>query len=155
MMPKKHWQQEIKGFWKHSYLGCHATRVPFSLLSQPRDVVNSHSNTSGRKKNVTETLLYLFIFINNFKNQCMCTHTQMLPVMAMWGQRWGLHMTATTAIWNTEKIFWTEKNKMNCSNIKWQCDKFYTKAHRIPVSDHKKKKECRQNWSWLKYNKYC
>jgi hypothetical protein len=23
---------------------------------------------------------------------------QMLPVVAMWGQRWGLHITATTAI---------------------------------------------------------
>lgn len=30
------------------------------------------------------------------------TYTQMFPVKLMWGQRWGLHITATTAIWTEE-----------------------------------------------------
>jgi len=74
-MPKKHWQQEIKGFWKHSYLGCHATRVPFSLLSQPRDVVNSHSNTSGRKKmSLKHYCIFLYLLITLKISACVLTH---------------------------------------------------------------------------------
>lgn len=33
-----------------------------------------------------------------YEIMCSFTHTQMFPVMAMCGHRWGLHITATTAI---------------------------------------------------------
>jgi hypothetical protein len=38
------------------------------------------------------------------RNRRPSAHTQILPVMAICGQRWGLHMTATTAICENSQI---------------------------------------------------